>query len=351
MILRCERLRAGTSVRTYDANLIAAMGTFDIVVADARCPRCGHLQPYRIQYKYGYCRLHEYAPGDAIGWFDPPGRRAPRIDMGENVGGLVAVSGTPETACRFCGVELDDATVWFRDNVVESVEVGVPVQNDDFIPVAPPLEWLHVWSQRCAGSANEDRLEVSCRGRRWTLVVADGAGGLSGGALAARRAAEAASALGADMELTPAAWGEWLARLDQEMSADFKCGETTLVVVQVSGCELWGTSIGDSGALLVENGRVVELTAMQKRKPLLGSGAGTPTAIERQPLVGRLLLATDGLLKYLPRSRLSEVVLAGDVRSAVEALVDALKLPSGSFHDDVALILGERVLRSQSNGL
>ncbi|MRG98400.1 protein phosphatase 2C domain-containing protein [Polyangium spumosum] len=322
------------------------MGIFDIVVAEAECPRCGDLQPWRIQYKYGYCRLHEYTLGDAICWFDPPGRRAPLIDMGENVAGLVAVSGTPEAACRHCKVEPDEATVWFRDNVVESVEVGVPVPNDDFIPVTPPLEWLQVWSQRRAGSANEDRLEASCRGRRWTLVIADGAGGLSGGALAAQRAAEAVSALGADMELTPATWCERLVQLDREMSADPKCGETTLVVVQVSGSELWGASIGDSGALLVEAGRVVELTARQKRKPLLGSGECMPTSIERQPLTGRLLLASDGLLKYLPQPRLSGIALAGDVRSAVDALVEAVELPSGRFHDDVAVILAEHVVRS-----
>ncbi|MDI3285786.1 protein phosphatase 2C domain-containing protein [Polyangium sp. 15x6] len=318
------------------------MGIFDTVIADAICPRCGQLQPWRIQYKYGYCRSHEYTPGDAIGWFDPPGRRAPLIDAGENVGGLVAVAGAPESGCRRCGVEPDEATVWFRDNVVESIDVGVPVQNADFVPMAPPREWLHVWSERRAGRANEDRLEASCRGRRWTLVVADGAGGLSGGALAARWAAEAASALGAEEELTPAAWCERLSRLDREMEADSKCGETTLVVVQVSGNELWGASIGDSGALLVEAGQVVELTAMQKHKPLLGSGACTPTRIERRSLSGRLLLASDGLLKYLPRPKLSEVALAGDVRSAVEALVEAVKLPSGNFHDDVAVILAER---------
>ncbi|MDI1443515.1 protein phosphatase 2C domain-containing protein [Polyangium sp. 6x1] len=322
--------------------VVSVMGIFDIVVGDASCPRCGHPQPWRIQYEYGYCRQHEYMPGDAICWFDPPGRSAPLADVGENVGGLVAVVGAPESGCRRCGVAPEEATVWFRDNVVESVEVGVSVQNADFVPVAPPREWLHVWSQRRAGTANEDRLEASCRGSRWTLVVADGAGGLSGGALAAQRAAEAASALGASRELTPAAWCEQLSRLDREMGLDSKCGETTLVVVQVSGSELWGASIGDSGALLVEAGRVVELTSRQRRKPLLGSGECTPTGIERQPLSGRLLLASDGLLTYLPRPRLSEVALAGDVRSAIQALVEAVKLPSGTFHDDVALILAEK---------
>lgn len=50
-------------------------------------------------------------------------------------------------------------------------------------------------------------------------------------------------------------------------------------------------------------------------------------------------------MKYLPQPRLSEVACTGDVRSAVEALVEAVKLPSGNLHDDVAIILTERVVQ------
>lgn len=52
--------------------------------------------------------------------------------------------------------------------------------------------------------------------------------------------------------------------------------------------------------------------------------------------MGSLLLASDGLLKY---------IRAGDVRSyaarGVNALIDSVRLKSGALQDDVAVILLE----------
>ncbi|WP_437821327.1 protein phosphatase 2C domain-containing protein [Sorangium sp. So ce1078] len=209
--------------------------------------------------------------------------------------------------------------------------------------VEPPSAWMRFWSRRIAGTANEDRIEVSCRGDRWTIAVADGAGGLAGGAAAARSAAIAMVALGAEMELDPDGWCQRLRELDRELEVDRRCGETTLVVVQVSDGELWGASVGDSGALLVGPGGLVELTAAQRRKPLVGSGSCTPVAIGRRALSGRLLVATDGLLKYAPLTTINALARSGDLREAVEALILAVTLPSGNLQDDVAVVLGEHV--------
>ena len=48
------------------------------------------------------------------------------------------------------------------------------------------------------------------------------------------------------------------------------------VVVEVVGSILLGASIGDSGAWLIDGSRIVDLTANQRRKPLLGSGYAHP---------------------------------------------------------------------------
>jgi serine/threonine protein phosphatase PrpC len=58
--------------------------------------------------------------------------------------------------------------------------------------------------------------------------------------------------------------------------------------------------------------------------------------------LGRLLVATDGLLKYVAPARLASIASTGDIRTAVDQLVAAAALPSGNFHDDVALVLAER---------
>ncbi|AUX28250.1 MULTISPECIES: protein phosphatase 2C domain-containing protein [Sorangium] len=318
------------------------MGLFDVVIAHARCPGCGHSPEWRIQVRYGYCRQHEYRIGDPICWFDPPGRPAPLDDHGENVGGLVAVPGLVEAGCPGCG-QGDGAVLLFRDNIVSSVEITRSEGGDACEPIEPPSGWMRFWSRRVAGSANEDRLELCCRGDRWTVAVADGAGGLAGGAAAARTAVSAMVALGAEMELDADGWCERLRRLDGELEAKPTCGETTLVVVQMRRGELWGASVGDSGALLVEPDRVIDLTAAQSRKPLVGSGACRPAGIRRRPLSGRLLVATDGLLKYASRATISALACTGDVQAAVGALIQAVTLPSGNLQDDVAVVLGEHV--------
>lgn len=118
--------------------------------------------------------------------------------------------------------------------------------------------------------------------------------------------------------------------------------ERTAPAVDISG-ELWGASVGDSGALLVTPDGPIELTAAQSRKPLAGSGACRPAIIPRQPLSRRLLVATDGLLKYTSLATINALARTGDVKSAVEALIQAAALRSGNLQDDVAVVLGERV--------
>jgi serine/threonine protein phosphatase PrpC len=192
-----------------------------------------------------------------------------------------------------------------------------------------------------AGSRNEDRLEITCSGACWTRVVADGAGGLAGGARAATSATLSLADRGTAGPVDAEGWCEEIRRLDRALERDAKAGETTLVVIQVADGFLTGASVGDSGALLFAAGGVSDPTEGQSRKPLVGSGRAVPRGIARQPWAGRLLLATDGLFNYVPWPVLVATASAGEVTAAIDALVEAARLPSGGFQDDIALILAD----------
>jgi len=219
--------------------------------------------------------------------------------------------------------------------VVHSDTVGY-----DAIQRSPPDHWFDYWSRRVVGSANEDRLEVFCCGNRWTIAVADGAGGTSGGASAASHAVSAAAAFGC----TPrdsSAWCSFLTDLDKQLDVTPSAGETTLVVLQVAGGFVQGASVGDSAAWIVTASDVVDLTRRQRRKPLLGSGAAAPAPVDRCALAGRLVVATDGLFNYVASDKVIALSSLSPVEAAVDALIQEARLPNGTLQDDIALVLGE----------
>ncbi len=179
---------------------------------------------------------------------------------------------------------------------------------------------------------NEDRLLVTRRGDRTVAIVCDGAGNGGRGALAADLAVqELARIIGQEGFID---WVPALLGIDQLLKRQAQGGETTCVVVDISDDgEIRGASVGDSGAWMLPSRRpVIDLTAQQDRARL-GSGNAGPVRFKVQ-LLGRLLVATDGLLKY---------VRAADVRNCaargVDALIDSVRLKSGALQDDVAVIL------------
>jgi len=138
------------------------------------------------------------------------------------------------------------------------------------------------------GVRGEDRAVTHCEGDRLLIVVADGAGGAGGGA------------------------------------------------------ELSGASVGDSGAWLVGPTTVLDLTGQQNRKPLVGSGEAEPVVFGPTTFrTGRLLVASDGLFKCARRSEIQRRAITGALEDSALALVEAVRLRSGRFQDDVAIVLAE----------
>lgn len=189
-----------------------------------------------------------------------------------------------------------------------------------------------------ASDRNEDRAAHQAAGNRELLLLADGAGGLSGGAAAAELAVNA----------FPPCWSttadpvDAIAILDQVVAEDHRAGETTFVFAVVHSGTLRGASVGDSGAWLVRpDGTLLDLTAGQRRKPLVGSGAAVPISFGPHAIEGRLLLASDGLFKYATRERIIAAVRIADLERAVDTLVALPRLPNGKLQDDVAVVLAE----------
>ena len=187
-----------------------------------------------------------------------------------------------------------------------------------------------------AGTHGEDRAAVIswCQGQ--LLVVADGAGGRAGGAAAATAVVQAAHRLAAQQPGPVTSWAVWLEQIDRALQ---DVGETTAVVTLCAGGKIQGASVGDSGAWLIGAQECIELTAAQRRKPLLGSGSALAVNFGPIRISGRLLLASDGLLKYVPHLRIQQLVRTLPLDAVPDALIDAARLPSGALHDDIAVIV------------
>ena len=144
----------------------------------------------------------------------------------------------------------------------------------------------------------EDRIaEIRMPGRT-LFVVADGAGGAAGGADAAEAICRATSAY-QDWRM-PSDWAGWLGRVDYEMSRS-RVGLAAAVVIEIwDDGRIVGASVGDCEAWMFGGGAASRsLTAGQAVKPLLGEGTARPVGFEARLGRGTLLIATDGLWKYM----------------------------------------------------
>jgi serine/threonine protein phosphatase PrpC len=190
------------------------------------------------------------------------------------------------------------------------------------------------------GGRGEDCVLIEHFGSRTLAVVADGAGGTGSGAAAAAMACSmAAQRLRTQVTGTPENWARCLYEVDQALVRSG--GQCTAVIVEIfEGC-VFGASVGDSGAWILKEKGVVDLTENQHRKPLLGSDEAMPMGFGPIDLCGRLLIATDGLLKYSTESQIAQWAMGVSVNEAVDKLIAGVRLRSGALQDDVGIILFE----------
>lgn len=194
--------------------------------------------------------------------------------------------------------------------------------------------------QTAAGNPeNQDRGAVIHSSVGLVLVVADGAGGRSGGAEAATLAMEVVHRKANELHDSNACAG-LLREMDEVTSKDTAAGETTCVLAVITEAQVYGASAGDSDVWVIGQSGFIDLTQSQSRKPFIGSGAAWPVPFQhdRTP-AERLLLATDGLLKYTAAERIVEVCRSQEPESAARQLIELVRYPSGALPDDVTAIL------------
>jgi serine/threonine protein phosphatase PrpC len=187
----------------------------------------------------------------------------------------------------------------------------------------------------------EDRIAVFSVQDGWIVCVADGVGGMPGGAKAAELfvsgIARAARTHGFDMA-EPATWIALLEILDNEIARDPLAGETTGVALGITSGSVVGASCGNSRAYLSKQADWQELTRLQFLRPRLGSGRARGRSFGADAH-GTLVVATDGLFDYvrmegIPPAFLREAASAGD------ALVRLVLDQHRHLPDDIAIVVG-----------
>jgi PPM family protein phosphatase len=201
---------------------------------------------------------------------------------------------------------------------------------------------MHATFQTAAGNPeNQDRGIIVHHGLLTVLCVADGAGGLSGGAEAAGLATEMVRQRSTDLRDVKHCV-DLFRQIDLALAEDSVAGETTCALAVVSPSEVFGASVGDSSAWLIpEDGAHLDLTAAQCRKPFLGSGVATPVRFHCSRQAGSLLLATDGLLRNTSAERIADVCRRFPGEEAARQLIELVRYPSGALPDDVTVILAQ----------
>lgn len=194
------------------------------------------------------------------------------------------------------------------------------------------------YRERC-----EDRVKVLQADQRTVIVVADGAGGTGSGDAAAESIIQEVESNYPTIH-SANDWAQLLRQADQQISV----GEATAVVVDVRPYGIAGASVGDSQAWVVREGEITDLTEKQIRKPLIGSGNCKPVPFTHSPLLGVLIVATDGLFDYAKRDEITRLIGQSDFYEISRKCIELVQLPSGATWDDVGIVVGRNRLTSQT---
>jgi hypothetical protein len=205
------------------------------------------------------------------------------------------------------------------------------------------------FSERGGHLTNEDAfaihphpLESGC----YLGTVADGQGGRAGGAAAAQEVCRAFIELAGRMPLKnlvlPKVLTGILQAIDRAVCDHPQAGFTTLVAFLITDTFLWGTSNGDSAALVANANQPANiLTARQMKDPPVGSGAAAFVNFA-SPLVApwTVLAMTDGVWKYVGWENILKEIVDRSGEEIIDSLRERARLPrTGQFQDDFTLLV------------
>lgn len=188
-------------------------------------------------------------------------------------------------------------------------------------------------------SAPEDVVQVLETDELAAFVVADGAGGLGGGARAAHLVVEGFEAVMKNVssaEATSEMLCAFLGELDGRIQRDPDAGESTAVVAVILDGQVVGASVGDSELWMVAGDGSFEILTSGQHKSRLGSGRAAPVGFQAKVGDSMIIAATDGLFHAAPADAICSVLRADPT---LEKLLALARSRSGKLYDDVGIVL------------
>jgi serine/threonine protein phosphatase PrpC len=180
----------------------------------------------------------------------------------------------------------------------------------------------------------EDRIAIVESFGRKLVVVADGAGGVGGGAATAEALCHALTSDVTD-------FGSWLEQQDAALAAKGTGLAAAVVLSITDDGAIQGVSVGDCEAwIFTENGSV-NLTERQVRKPLLGDGAAITVSFTAHIASGTIVIASDGLWKYVSPEGIANAAALRPLETSATELINFARLQSGALQDDIAIVIFE----------
>ena len=213
------------------------------------------------------------------------------------------------------------------------------------------IHWL-IHSEAGESHINEDVVQVRPHPGNADILLcalADGQGGQTGGAAAARVAVEESLRLASSLFVRDmreeAIWYAVVGAADEAVCEDDAAGYCSLISLCISGQGIWGASSGDTGALLLSGGQDILLTEGQRKNPSVGSSAAYPVAFSARLQPGwTLLVVSDGVWKYVGWEQIACLVAENEGQALIAALCGAAwNANGGRLADDfsVALLYGQ----------
>jgi len=183
----------------------------------------------------------------------------------------------------------------------------------------------------------QDAVGIFERSENMVLVVADGAGGIEDGEVAARAVVNTvrqACSAGTD----PLDWVQVLKDADHSISS----GQSTACVVELTRDTMRGASVGDSQLAALVGDDLIFPSDGQIRKPLLGTGEALPIPFSASWDGGLIIVGSDGFWNYVRMDRLIASLHVIDFPVLAKTLAEMVRLPSGGLADDVSVICARR---------
>jgi serine/threonine protein phosphatase PrpC len=193
---------------------------------------------------------------------------------------------------------------------------------------------------------NQDRARVLSHGDSWIVLMADGAGGTTGGARAAELIVDGASSALSAQALDirdPRGWRDLLGDLDQVVASDSVAGESTAVCLAIGDYGVVGASCGDSRAIMIRDDGAIDLTRHQTRRPRLGSGLAEVRSFVA-PTLRDILVATDGLFDNASMAEILESIASGKADPAYAA-IEVVRRRYRTLPDDITVVVGMHASR------